>query len=238
MTNRYGLIDHYREYPKIDVLILGGGINGMGTFRDLALQGVDVLLAEAGDFSCGASAASSHMVHGGIRYLENGEFRLVREAVHERELLLNNAPHAVKLLPTTIPMFKWFSGLFNAPLKFLRLLDKPSERGAVVIKFGLLMYDSYTGRSRRTKPHTFSMKKETLKQYPAIAPDILCTATYYDAYMPYPERISLELALDAEADHPGRGRSITCVRLVRMESVSSCGTRSAEKRSKLSLRWS
>jgi glycerol-3-phosphate dehydrogenase len=58
------------------VLIIGGGINGVGTFRDLALNGVDVLLIERDDFCSGASAASSHMAHGGIRYLENGEFRL------------------------------------------------------------------------------------------------------------------------------------------------------------------
>jgi len=90
------------------VLIIGAGINGIGTFRDLALQGVDVVMVDRGDFCGGASAASSHMVHGGIRYLENGEFRLVREAVHERNRLLENAPHYTKPLQTTIPMFKWF----------------------------------------------------------------------------------------------------------------------------------
>jgi flagellar biosynthesis protein FliQ len=79
------------------------------------------------------------MAHGGIRYLENGEFRLVREAVQERNRLIQNAPHLVKPLPTTIPIFKTFSGLLNAPLKFLRLLDKPSERGALVIKIGLML---------------------------------------------------------------------------------------------------
>jgi len=68
---------------KVKVLIIGAGINGIGTFRDLALQGIDVLMVDQGDFCSGTSAASSHMVHGGIRYLENGEFRLVREAVQE-----------------------------------------------------------------------------------------------------------------------------------------------------------
>src|SRR5512135_3151730 len=104
------------------VLIVGGGINGVGTFRDLALQGVDVLLIDRGDFCSGASAASSHMAHGGIRYLENGEFRLVREAVQERNRMIENAPHIVKPLPTVVPMFKLFSGLLNAPFKFLNLL--------------------------------------------------------------------------------------------------------------------
>src|SRR5574342_1143182 len=118
-----------RERPGISVLIVGGGVNGIGTFRELALQGVDVLLVDRGDFCSGASAASSHMAHGGIRYLENGEFRLVREAVQERNRMIENAPHIVRPLPTTIPIFKFWSGLLNAPLKFLRLLDRPAERG-------------------------------------------------------------------------------------------------------------
>ena len=98
------------ERPSADVLILGGGINGIATFRELALQGVDVALVERGDYVSGASSASSHMVHGGVRYLENGEFRLVNEAVHERNRLLKNAPHYVRPLETTIPIFKTLSG--------------------------------------------------------------------------------------------------------------------------------
>ena len=117
--NRQETLQHLRDQPDVSVLIVGGGINGIGTFRDLTLQGVDVLLVERADFCSGASAASSHMAHGGIRYLENGEFRLVREAVQERNRLIENAPHIVRPLPTTIPIFKWFSGLFNAQFKFL-----------------------------------------------------------------------------------------------------------------------
>ena len=100
-------------------LIIGAGINGAGTFRDLALNGAEVLLIDRNDFCSGASAASSHMAHGGIRYLENREFRLVREAVGERNRMIENAPHLVRPLPTTIPIFKFWSGLLNAPLKFL-----------------------------------------------------------------------------------------------------------------------
>ena len=70
--------------PQSRVLIIGAGINGIATFRDLALQGVDVAIVDKGDFVSGASSASSHMIHGGIRYLENGEFRLVKESVTER----------------------------------------------------------------------------------------------------------------------------------------------------------
>src|SRR5678809_1017537 len=141
--NRNEIFLALKNKPKISVLIVGGGINGIGTFRDLALNGVDVLLVEKSDFCSGASSASSHMAHGGIRYLENGEFRLVREAVQERNRLLQNAPHVVKPLPTTIPIFKRFSGLLNAPAKFFKLLDKPSERGSLVIRIGLMMYDAY-----------------------------------------------------------------------------------------------
>jgi glycerol-3-phosphate dehydrogenase len=197
--NRQDQLAALRRNPDIDVLIIGGGINGIGTMRDLAFQGVSVLLAEKADFASGASAASSHMLHGGIRYLENGEFRLVREALHERNRMLRNAPHYSKPLPTTIPMFKWFSGILNAPLKFVGLLDKPSERGAIVIKIGLILYDWFTRSNRATPTHTFSMKEQSLKQYPRISPDIVCTATYYDAWMPYPERICLDLIRDTEA---------------------------------------
>jgi glycerol-3-phosphate dehydrogenase len=103
-----------------DLFIIGGGINGLATLRDLALQGVDVALVERGDFVSGASAASSHMIHGGIRYLENGEFRLVHEAVTERNALLKTAPHYVRPLQTTIPIYSMFSGVLSAPLRFLR----------------------------------------------------------------------------------------------------------------------
>ena len=192
-------LEALRASPEISVLIIGAGINGIGTFRDLALQSVDVLLVDRGDFCSGASAASSHMVHGGLRYLENGEFRLVREAVRERNNLLQNAPHYVKPLPTTIPIFKWFSGLLNAPLKFLGLLDAPDERGAIVIKSGLVLYDAYTG-SRSTVPkHSFALRRKALGLHPSLNREIVCTATYYDAAMSYPERICIELILDAEA---------------------------------------
>ena len=145
------------------MLIVGAGINGVGTFRDLALQGVDILLIDRGDFCSGASAASSRMAHGGIRYLENGEFRLVREAVQERNRMIQNAPSLVKPLPTTIPIFKLFSGLLNAPLKFLGWLEKPSERGALIIKVGLIFYDAFTGKNRAVPRHIFDGRRKALK---------------------------------------------------------------------------
>ncbi len=196
--NRKQTLDFLRSEPQVDVLVIGGGINGAGTFRDLALQGLDVLLVERGDFCSGSSAASSHMVHGGIRYLENGEFRLVREAVHERNRLLKNAPQYVQPLATVIPMFKWFSGALNAPLKFLGVLTKPAERGGAIIKAGLVMYDAFT-RDNTVPSHEFTLRNESLQKYPQLNPDIVCTATYYDAAMHAPERILLEVILDGEA---------------------------------------
>ncbi len=180
------------------VLIVGGGINGVGTFRDLTLQGVDTLLIDRADFCSGASAASSRMAHGGIRYLENGEFRLVREAVQERNRMIQNAPSLVKPLPTTIPIFKTFSGLFNAPLKFLGWLEKPSERGGLVIKIGLIFYDAFTGKTRAVPRHVFDNHSTSLKKYPRINPAVRYTATYYDGIILSPERLTLELLLDAE----------------------------------------
>ena len=197
--DRSTILNRISQQPAISVLIIGGGINGIATFRDLALQGVDVLLIDRADFCSGASAASSHMAHGGIRYLENGEFRLVREAVEERNRLIQNAPHYVTPLPTVIPIFKLFSGFLNAPLKFLGLLDRPAERGAAIIKMGLIMYDAYTGAERTVPRHEFLTRKAALARYPQLNPDVVSVAEYYDGLIRSPERLCVELISDAEA---------------------------------------
>ena len=94
MQTRMQVLDRLRKTRQVDVLIIGGGINGIGLFRDLAAQGVPSLLVEQSDFCSGTSAAPSRLAHGGLRYLETGEFSLVRESVEERDLLLLNAPLA------------------------------------------------------------------------------------------------------------------------------------------------
>jgi len=198
MLKRRDLIESIKSNSHVQVLIIGAGINGIGTFRDLALQGVECLIIDRGDFCSGASMASSHMLHGGIRYLENGEFRLVREALHERNNLLRNAPHLTYPLPTTIPIFKWFSGIFNSPLKFLGLLDKPAERGAIIIKLGLILYDAYVRGDSPMPPHRFDNRQSALKKWPVFNPEILFAATYYDGAMTSPERLALEILLDGE----------------------------------------
>ena len=199
--NRSETLAALKKNPNPSVLIIGGGINGIGAFRDLAINGVDVLLVERGDFCSGASSASSHMAHGGIRYLENGEFRLVREAVRERNLMLQNAPHIVKPLPTAIPIFKRFSGLLNAPLKFFGWLDKPSERGSLVIKIGLMFYDAFTGKQHTVPRHQFLSRKKSLAKWNQINPEIVNTAVYYDGAITNPERLGVEMILDAETEN-------------------------------------
>jgi len=187
-----------------DVLIIGAGINGIATFRDLALQGVSVVLVDRKDFSSGSSAASSHMVHGGIRYLENGEFRLVKESLQERNRLLVNAPHLVKPLLTVIPIFSTFSGMLSAPLKvFTHKSGAPKERGALLIKLGLIMYDSFGRAKGSLGRHRFLGRKKSLHEVPGLNKDVKYSAHYYDAAMAKPERLALDVLLDglAEGDH-------------------------------------
>ena len=179
------------------VLIIGGGINGLATFRDLSLQGVKVALVERNDFASGASAASSHMIHGGIRYLENGEFRLVRESVTERNGLLKIAPHYVKPLQTTIPIFTTYSGILAAPMRFLtHKQNKPTQRGALLIKLGLSIYDSFSSGGGTVPPHKFLGRKKSLQELPALDPNVKYTATYFDASVHEPERLALDVLLD------------------------------------------
>jgi len=211
-VNRHEILSSLPTAPPT-VLIVGGGINGVGTFRDLAVNGVNVLLIDRGDFCSGASSASSHMAHGGIRYLENGEFRLVREAVQERNRLIENAPHLVRPLPTVIPIFSFWSGLLNAPLKFLGLLNRPAERGALVIRLGLMLYDAYTRGQGTVPPHKFDRRNKALAKYPRLNPAIHYAATYYDGKISSPERLTLELILDAEAEGP-HARALNYVSLI------------------------
>ncbi len=198
--------------PYADVLIIGGGINGLATFRDLAMQGVDVALVERDDFVSGASAASSHMIHGGIRYLENGEFRLVHESVTERNALLRTAPHYVRPLQTTIPMFSTVSGVLVAPLRFLRHgTTSHSERGAVLIKIGLVIYDSFSRSGGRVPRHEFHGRRRSLAKLPALNPAVKYTATYWDASLHDPERLALDVLRDGRAagGHEARAANYT-----------------------------
>jgi len=195
-----------------DVLIIGGGINGVSVMRDLALQGVKVTLVEAGDVVSGASAASSHMIHGGIRYLENGEFRLVRESVQERNDLLRTAPHVVKPLRTAVPIFSLTSGILQAPLKFLNHGNKMgsakrTERGALLIAVGLFIYESFSRANGMMPRFNFFGAKRATRELPSLHPKVKYLATYFDASVHEPERLALDLISDALAT--GNARLVT-----------------------------
>ncbi|MHA7181211.1 glycerol-3-phosphate dehydrogenase/oxidase [Arthrobacter sp. MDB2-24] len=197
------VVQKLRDTPRASVLVIGGGINGVGTFRDLALQGIDVALVERGDYCQGASGASSHMIHGGIRYLENGEFRLVRESVIERNALLRIAPHYVKPLQTTIPIYTTFSGILSAPMRFLtHRQGKQVERGAVLIKAGLTMYDFFSRDGGNVPRHSFVGRKKALAAMPELRKDIKYAATYFDASVHNPERLTLDVLRDGQVANP------------------------------------
>ncbi len=134
------------DSAAVDLLIVGGGINGVGIARDAAGRGLSVMLAERGDLACATSSASSKLIHGGLRYLEQYQFRLVHESLAEREVLLAAAPHLI-----------W-------PLRFVLPLHV-GLRPAWLLRLGLLLYDHIGGRKRL--PATRSLRRE---RDPELAP--------------------------------------------------------------------
>ena len=192
-----------KTIPKrATVVVVGGGINGISVFRDLALQGIDVVLLEQRDFCSGASAALSRMVHGGLRYLENGEFRLVRQSLQERDFLLRNAPHYVFPLPTLVPIFDAFHGSLASLKRFIGLQSGPSRRSAAMIKIGLTLYDWLSRKSRTMPAHQFVSRKKLRAMAPDLSPEAKYGAIYYDAWVKYPERLGVEMILDTQATCP------------------------------------
>src|SRR6201996_8797428 len=140
MISRTAGLAAIQSKGEVDVLIVGAGVNGAGLFRDLCEQGVDCLIIDKADFGSGTSAAPSRLIHGGLKYLETGEFRLVAQSTLERNLLLKNAPHLVHPLPTVIPIFSWTRGAFAAFRTLLGDKTAPRSRGALLIKVGLQIY--------------------------------------------------------------------------------------------------
>jgi glycerol-3-phosphate dehydrogenase len=138
-----------RAMADFDLAIIGGGINGAGIARDAAGRGIRVLLVEMNDLGSGTSSASSKMIHGGLRYLEHGAFRLVREALSEREVLLQMAPHLVR------------------PMRFM-LPPLPGLRSALLLRFGLFLYDVLGARkllpASRTADLTHHQAGDPLKR--------------------------------------------------------------------------
>lgn len=168
-----------------DVLVIGGGITGAGVALDASSRGLKTALVERGDLASGTSSKSSKMVHGGLRYLEQRDFRLVYEALHERQRLLDNAPHLVKPLPFLIPLF--------------------GERGIVTknvaraYSTALWIYD-VTGGLRIGKRHRRIPRSETLAHLPNLRTDRLAAGfLYYDAQAD-DARLTLSIARSAALD--------------------------------------
>ena len=184
------------------VLIIGAGINGCGTFRDLCLQGVDCLLIDRVDVCSGASAAPSRLIHGGIKYLETNEFRLVRESAMERNRLLNNAPHYVKALEVVFPVNSWFAGLKDAVLGYLGFKARIKERGALLIEIGLRIYDFYNRKVKALPDHRFFGRNKLREQFPAVTKNAVAAGLYYEGRVTHAERLGLELVLDGLAAQP------------------------------------
>jgi glycerol-3-phosphate dehydrogenase len=194
----------------VDVVILGAGVNGAGLFRDLCEQGVRCLLVEKGDYGSGTSAAPSRLIHGGLKYLETGEFGLVAQSTLERNLLLRNAPHCVEPLATTIPIFSWGKGIGAALRTLMGSTRAPRSRGAVLIKIGLALYDFYGARHRVMPRHRLVGRRRSLREMPALTPRIKATGHYYDARITRPERLVMELVADGLAASAGSAAVNAC----------------------------
>ncbi|TQV83076.1 glycerol-3-phosphate dehydrogenase [Denitrobaculum tricleocarpae] len=131
--------DTESESDLLDLCVIGGGVNGTGIARDAAGRGLSVVLCEKDDLAQGTSSRSGKLVHGGLRYLEYYEFRLVREALIEREVLMESAPHII-----------W-------PLRFV-LPHSPQDRPAWLIRLGLFLYDHLGGRKRLPGTRTLDLR--------------------------------------------------------------------------------
>jgi len=149
---------------RFDVLVVGGGITGAGAALDAASRGLRVALVEARDLASGTSSRSSKLIHGGLRYLEQFDFKLVYEALRERDLLVSKlAPHLVKPVSFLYPLYK-------------KVVERP------YVGAGLVLYDAMEGTRRPVPHHRHLTARGALKRAPALSPDRLAGAIlYYDA---------------------------------------------------------
>src|SRR5438128_8193162 len=161
-----------------DLLILGGGITGAGVALDATLRGFRVALIDKGDFASGTSSVSSKLVHGGLRYLEHGDFRLVYEALRERRLLLGNAPHLVRPLRFLLP--------------FYRVARVPPWKW----RLGLTLYDLLAGAGNVRRSRSLALPR-LRRACPGLRGDgLLGGAEFYDAQME-DARLGLEVVRTA-----------------------------------------
>src|ERR1700684_1839085 len=141
-----------------DIVVIGGGATGAGIAVDAATRGYDVLLLERHDFGKGTSSRSTKLVHGGVRYLEQGNLSLVMEALKERGLLLQNAPHLVRNLGFVVPTYDWWESPFYG--------------------FGLKLYNLLAGKYGFGASRILS-KEETLERLPTLKPESLRGGVIY-----------------------------------------------------------
>lgn len=149
---------------NVDVLVCGGGVYGAWTAYDAALRGLKVAIVDQGDWACATSSASSKLIHGGLRYLESLDFKLVRKTLAERQMLLKTAPHRV-----------W-------PLRFGIPVYKHSRIGSLQLKIGLLLYDLLAGTMPKTQTYQYHSPAEFAERFPCLeATGLAAGFTYFDA---------------------------------------------------------
>jgi len=169
----------------LDAVVIGGGMAGAGVARDLALRGASVALFDKGDFASGTSSKSSKLIHGGLRYLELGDFKLVRESLREKRTLERLAPHLVRPLPFLVPIYR------GAP------------RGLITVRIGMWLYDLLTP-GKTTERYRVLRPVDALTMEPSVrAEDLRGAGYYFDDLLLYPERLCLENVLSA-ARHGAR----------------------------------
>jgi glycerol-3-phosphate dehydrogenase len=182
--------------PAFDLLVIGGGSIGTAVARDAALRGMSVALVDREDFGAGTVTRSTRLIHGGLRYLELYDFRLVREALRERETLLRIAPHLVRPLPFLTPIYRgdrW----------------SPLTVAAGMLLYDLLSYD------KSLPPHRFLNVRETLLAEPGLRREgLLGGAMYYDAQVASPERLCLAQARSAAQAGAACANHLKIVRLL------------------------
>lgn len=175
-TQRAALIDRLASDQQYDIAIVGGGATGLGVALDAAARGLSVVLVESDDFAKGTSSRSTKLVHGGVRYLAQGNISLVREALHERTTLLDNAPHLAQPLSFIMPSYHWWETPFYG--------------------LGLKMYDALAGRAGLGKTE-FLNRSETLSELPMAQPDGLKGGVKYWDGQFNDARLALALARTA-----------------------------------------
>ncbi|MBC8017820.1 MAG: glycerol-3-phosphate dehydrogenase/oxidase, partial [Verrucomicrobia bacterium] len=175
---RHELLQHLDDPRQLwDMIVIGGGATGLGTAVDAAARGYRTLLLEQRDFASGTSSRSTKLIHGGLRYLQQGNLTLVRESLHERGLLMQNAPHLVHNLSFIVPLYDWWEGPFY---------------GA-----GLKLYDLLAGRLG-LGPSRHMDRTETLDLLPTIEPDGLRGGIIYHDGQFDDARLAVSLARTLE----------------------------------------